>query len=114
MSDIPHRYQDLTLGEAIELFLTAKSGRKEATLRHYRDDLGRFASYIGLDTALVSIAPEDLDRYFAHRRGEGIQEITGTDINGLTIVSPIPQRVPGHSQGYEHQDGSYAGKHSSW
>ena len=76
MSSIPDRYQGLTLGEAIELFLTAKSGRKEATLRHYRDDLGRFAGYIGLDTTLVSIAPEDLDRYLAHRRGEGIQEIT--------------------------------------
>ena len=76
MSSIHDRYQGLTLGEAIDLFLMAKSGRKKATLRHYRDDLGRFAGYIGLDTALVSIMPEDLDRYFAHRRGEGVKEIT--------------------------------------
>ena len=76
MSNIPARYVGLRLGEAVELFLTAKNGRKEATLRHYRDDLGRFASYIGSDTALSSITPEDMDRYFAHRRSEGIREIT--------------------------------------
>ena len=76
MNAVPGRYQGLVLGEAIQLFLTAKNGRKEATQRHYRDDLGRLAGFVGLDTALASITPEDLDRYLAHRRGEGIEEIT--------------------------------------